>query len=81
MYNQFDFSAQQNTVVGADYNFIIRNFNFFGEGARSANGGMAFQWCTHQYGSSMAFTINQRWFGKDFQNLHANTFGKHTSIQ
>ncbi len=79
LYNQFEFSAQQNTVVGADYNFIIRNFNFFGEAARSANGGLAFtNGVLISMDPRLAFTINQRWFGRDFQNLHANTFSEST---
>lgn len=40
-YNQFDFSDRSNYVLSADYNYIIRNFNFFGEYARSQSGGHA----------------------------------------
>lgn len=79
MYNQFEFSAQQNTVVGADYNFILRNFNFFGEFARSANGGMAMtNGVLISADPRLAFTIHHRYFGKDFQNLYANAFSEST---
>ncbi len=40
-YNQFEFEGQQNTTYGADWNVLYRNLTWFGEGARSANGGMA----------------------------------------
>lgn len=79
LYNQFDFSAQQNTVIGADYSFILRNFNFFGEAARSANGGLAFtNGVLISMDSRLAFTVHHRWFGKDFQNLYANAFAEST---
>ncbi|HTF03193.1 MAG TPA: hypothetical protein VK826_04175, partial [Bacteroidia bacterium] len=79
LYNQFEFSAQQNTVVGADYSFTLRNFSFFGEGARSANGGMALSnGVLISMDPRLAFTVHQRWFGKDFQNLHANAFSEST---
>jgi hypothetical protein len=79
LYNQFDFTGKENTIIGADYNFILRNFNFFGEAARSANGGFA---VTNGVLISMdprlAFTFHHRWFGKNFQNLYANAFAEST---
>lgn len=79
LYNQFEFSDKQNTVFGADYNFILRNFNFYGEAARSANGGMAFtNGVLISMDSRVAFTLHHRWFGSDFQNLYANTFSEST---
>lgn len=79
LYNQFEFSAKQNTVFGADYSFTLKNFHFFGEAARSANGGMAFtNGVLISMDSRLAFTIHHRWFGKDFQNLYANAFSENT---
>jgi hypothetical protein len=40
-YKKFDFVGNENFNFGLDYNFSIRNFNFFGEAARSQNGGLA----------------------------------------
>ncbi|MCB0819049.1 MAG: helix-hairpin-helix domain-containing protein [Bacteroidetes bacterium] len=40
-YNEFEFQGRKNTNLGVDYNYIYRNFNFFGEAARSINGGTA----------------------------------------
>lgn len=38
-YNQFDFRGDQNYVNGLDFDWVFRNFNFFGEIARSKSGG------------------------------------------
>lgn len=40
-YNQFEFQGNSNTTYGFDWNAVYRNLTWFGEGARSANGGMA----------------------------------------
>lgn len=40
-YNEFEFQGRKNTNFGFDYNYVYRNFNFFGEAARSMNGGTA----------------------------------------
>lgn len=39
-YNQFDFRGDHNTIYAFDFDRVIRNFNFFGEIARSRSGGM-----------------------------------------
>jgi hypothetical protein len=40
-YNRFEFQGRENTTIGADWNVLYRNLTWFGEGATSANGGMA----------------------------------------
>lgn len=81
LYNQFEFSAQQNTVVGADYDWSFHNFHFFGEGARSANGGTAFiNGVLISLDPRLAFTIHTRWLGRDFQNLYASVFSQGTTV-
>ncbi|HET6991952.1 MAG TPA: helix-hairpin-helix domain-containing protein, partial [Bacteroidia bacterium] len=81
LYNQFEFSAQQNTVVGADYDWSFHNFHFFGEAARSANGGMAFvNGVLISLDPRLAFTVHTRWFGRDFQNLYGSAFAQGTTI-
>ncbi len=42
LYNQFDYQGKSNFVGGADYNYIFKNANLFGEIAVSANGGKSF---------------------------------------
>jgi len=38
-YNQFDFRGDRNFVNGFDFDWVVQNFNFFGEVARSRSGG------------------------------------------
>jgi hypothetical protein len=77
LYNQFEFAAKSNTVFGADYDFSFHNFHFFGEGSRSANGGMAFiNGVLISIDPRLAFTIHTRWLGRDFQNLYSSVFAE-----
>jgi hypothetical protein len=81
LYNQFEFSAKQNTVVGADYDWSFHNFHFFGEAARSANGGTAFiNGVLISLDPRLAFTVHTRWLGRDFQNIYANTFSQGLTV-
>lgn len=81
LYNQFEFSSSANTVYGLDYDFSLRNFHFFGEGAMSANGGYAFvNGVLISLDPRLAFTVHQRLFRKDFQNLYANAFSESTTL-
>ena len=41
-YSQFRNSENQQTNIGADYNWIFKNFNFFGEFSKSLDAGNAF---------------------------------------
>lgn len=80
LYNQFEFSASKNTVIGADYDYSFRNFHFFGEGAMSQNGGYSFiNGVLISLDPRLAFTVHQRFFAKDFQNLYANAFSESTN--
>jgi hypothetical protein len=44
LYNQFEFSSNENLNMGVDYNAVVRNVNVFGEVSRSMNGG-GWAWC------------------------------------
>lgn len=80
LYNQFEFSAKSNTVVGADYDWSFRNFHFFGEGSRSANGGMSFiNGVLISLDPRLAMTVHTRWLGRDFQNLYSSVFAEGTN--
>lgn len=81
LYNQFEFSAQKNTVIGADYDWSIHNFHFFGEAARSENGGTAFiNGVLISLDPRLAFTVHTRWLGRDYQNIYANVFSQSTTV-
>ncbi len=81
LYNQFEFSAQRNNVVGADYDWSLHNFHFFGEEAMSGNGGVAFiNGVLISLDPRLAFTVHTRMLGRDFQNIYANVFSQGTTV-
>ena len=72
-YNQFEFASNQNFVAGVDYNYVLRNFNFFGEFSRSQNGGIAYvNGVLLSLDSRLSFTMLHRNYGKEYQNLLSN---------
>jgi hypothetical protein len=76
-YSQFQFNATQNTVVGLDYNYIHKNFNFFGEAARSANGGTALiSGVIASLDPNFTFSTVYRNYSRDFQNLKSAGFAE-----
>ena len=81
LYNQFEFSAKQNSVFGADYDWSFHNFHFFGEIARSANGGIAMvHGALISLDPRLAFTVHTRMLGLDFHNLYGTIFSQGTTI-
>lgn len=76
-YNQFEFNSDKNLVLGADYNWVIKNFNFFGELARSQNGGIAYiNGVLMALNPKFSISIAHRDYKKDFQNLLANALSE-----
>ena len=78
-YNKFYFRGKENLNFGFDYNFLIKNINFFGEISRSENRGMV-------YLSGVLFSLNQRIslsiifrdYQKIYQNLFSNAFSENS---
>jgi hypothetical protein len=80
IYNQFEFNDRQNTNLGIDYNFIIRNFNFYGEEAMSANGGKAFlNGVLVSLDPRLALSVVHRNYDRNYQNLLSNAFAENTT--
>ncbi len=76
-YSQFQFNQNSNTVLGADYNLIVKNFNFFGEVARSANGGTALlSGVLASLDPNFTFSALYRNYSRDFQNLKSTGFAE-----
>jgi hypothetical protein len=79
IYNQYDFTGKSLINLGADYNWVWRNINFYGEVSRSNNGGMA-----QVHGAII--TLDPRFFvsvlyrnyGLSYQNLNGNGVGENT---
>ncbi|MFT5183783.1 MAG: hypothetical protein ACI84C_000909 [Flavobacteriales bacterium] len=76
-YNQFDFNANQNVVVGLNYGWIKKNVNIFGETARSLSGGMAsINGALISMHPKLAISVVHRYYQRDFQNPLGNAFGE-----
>ena len=71
-YNQFEFSGRHNQNVGIDFNYIFRNFNFFGEASRSKNGGLATTaGCIISLDPRLSFSVLKRNFARDYQVIYS----------
>jgi len=78
-YNQFEFVGQENSVIGADYSFILQNFNFFGEISSSKNGGMAFlSGMIVSLDPRLSLSALYRKYEPGYQNLYGRGFGENT---
>ncbi len=76
-YSQFEFNGQNLWVASADYNFVRRNINMFGEIARSDNGGIAFtQSLLVAPSRTVSVGLNYRNYQKDYQSIFAAGFGE-----
>lgn len=82
VYNQFDFNANSNLVVGGDFSWLFRNANFFGEWSQSETGGMA--WMTGVLlapDRDLSLSILYRQFDIDYQNLLNFPFAESSRAQ
>ncbi len=80
-YNQFDFNSRDNSTAGIDYNYVVRNFNFFGEGAISQNGGYALlNGVMMSVDPRLSISVVHRRFSKDYQSLYAVAFSENTRV-
>jgi hypothetical protein len=76
-YNAFEFKGQTASNVGIDYNWIYRNFNFFGEFARSANGGYAsINGFIASLDPRLSFTFLHRDFARNYQTIYGATISE-----
>jgi hypothetical protein len=79
-YNQFEFNGSSNTTMGVDWNALYRNLTWFGEAARSANGGVSFNsGLLVALDKRVSLSMVYRDYGRDFQNLYAVAFGEGTN--
>lgn len=80
-YNKFEFNGDQLGIISADYNYITRNFNLFGEIARSDNGGIAFnQGILVAPSQNVSLSFNYRNFQKDYQSLYTSAFSESSKV-
>lgn len=80
-YNRFDLNERTNWAVGADYNYIYRNFNAFGEVATSQSGGIAIlNGVMMSLDPRLSFSILHRHFSVDYQSLLSVAFSENTRV-
>lgn len=76
------FKGTNNTNIGIDYQKVFRNFNFFGEFSRSANGGYAalngFVGALHP---RLSVSAVHRYFSEKYQVEYFNVFAENSEPQ
>lgn len=79
LYNQYEFSSKSLSNYSFNYNFLLKNFNFFGEAAMSNNGGIAYlNGLLLNMDNRLSFALMHRNFQKEYQSLFANAFSENT---
>lgn len=79
-YNQFSQLKDQNANVGADFSYLYKNINLFGEVSKSIDGGIG-----HTVGAlivldkSISLAIQNRRFEKNFIPIQSNAIGESTT--
>ena len=76
-YQRYNFSGKTNHLVGFDWDWGVRNLNFFGEMARSASGAVAsIVGVTAAVSSRAELALQVRNLPKDFHSMHGFIFGE-----
>ena len=77
LYRKFSFQGDQLTNLSLDYSYRYENFNFFGEAARSDNGGTAhIHGMLVSLGRNVDASVLYRNYGRDYHVLNGNAFGE-----
>ncbi len=78
-YNRYEFSGQINSVLGLHYSYGWRNLLLFGEGGRSASGGLGgVSGVLASLGPTVDAAVLVRHYDVDFHTLYGNAFGENT---
>ncbi len=77
VYNEFSQLKNENTNLGLDYNYLFKNFNFFGEISHSLDGGIAMTNGLLVYlDPKLSLAIQQRKYDRDFIAFESNAIGE-----
>ncbi|MBT6808346.1 MAG: hypothetical protein HOA52_02530 [Flavobacteriales bacterium] len=77
VYNQFDLDTNINSVLSTDYQYLYKNLNFFGEFARSQNGGTAqLHGVLIGLDKTLSASFMYRDYDRSFQNDFAASFAE-----
>lgn len=82
-YNQFDFRGKELFSFSADYSYVFRNFNFFGEAARSSyNGSWAnLHGILFSPDARASFSLLYRDYQRGYQTFYNNGFSEGSNTQ
>ncbi len=76
-YNAFEFSGNENTTQGLNYEFVVKNIQVFGETGRSMNGGLAtVNGALFSIAPQVSMAVLHRHYDKDYQSLYAGSFAE-----
>lgn len=79
LYNKFEFQGNQNTVIGLHGDYRWQNIHFFGEGARSKNGGLGgIGGLIAGLGRAIDFTLLVRHYDRNFHSLYGGAISEAT---
>jgi hypothetical protein len=79
-YQYFNFSGNENTVLGADFLFQLNKYSVFGEFSQQINSGSAFlTGLNAPLSNRVALAILYRNYQKNYQNLFGAAFGENSS--
>lgn len=82
LYQLYRFRGTRNSNIGIDYQKVFRNFNFFGEFSRSANGGFAaLNGLVAALHPRISVSAVHRHFEKNYQVQYFNVFAESTTPQ
>ncbi|WMJ73350.1 helix-hairpin-helix domain-containing protein [Cytophagaceae bacterium ABcell3] len=74
-----EFNGTENFVASMDYRYLIQNFNFFGEIAKSASGGTGtIQGMIASLTPKIDFSMVGRRYEENFHSFYGNAFGENT---
>ncbi|WP_250630651.1 ComEA family DNA-binding protein [Rhodoflexus caldus] len=79
IYNRFEFNGTQNHNIGGFFSYNYRNFNFFGEAARSASGGMgALAGFVSSLSAKVDMSMLYRRYDRNFHSFYGQSFSEGT---
>lgn len=79
-YSQFRNSSSYQTNLGVDYNWIFRNFNFFGEFSKSINAGTAFvSGALINLSNNFSMSVLYRDYARDFNPISSVGIGENST--
>ena len=76
-YSQFNFRGKTNTTAGVDWNYLYRNFTWFGEVSTSSNGGKAMNTgVLVSLDKRVSMSLLYRNYGRDYHGLYSVAFSE-----